>query len=487
MAEQQETGHARLVAPLRPDLWRLLEPAVRAVRRAGLEYEALGKYTPRLSVPRFSVNDAGWPSMTARDELIPRQGPIDWGSLVGLKKAQLVPLGVGDIAEVAAVVSAVCGEPELAARLSLPRLSKDGQSTDAGRVAFDVVRLIADIVGRAEALGVEDGEGLLGIYVEREAAILADRLTGDLLIPLLMVRFNEVDVLELGSDVSIERIDEATQRARARPVSSSENPYLTAAASHAIVIRDAEFTNPHWLTRVLRGWEEELDRARIEVVCQAIEVATGRPVGYAEVWMRPKGWADGWIYDLPALHSVQTVKRYPTELNDGPVWNTAGAAVSADDLVNLPTIFTNLRSAGPRVLLAARRLFQSHLRTEDDDIVIDACIGIEALVGEGRDELTHRMSQRAATALARSSLDADAPRIYAVMKRVYGERSKIVHGIGRKADHLMFEERRFSTSETALVLLRYLLLSTTESSPAWTPADLDRAILHAVNAHTLKD
>lgn len=91
--------------------------------------------------------------------------------------------------------------------------------------------------------------------------------------------------------------------------------------------------------------------------------------------------------------------------------------------------FWGLRSAKPNIRLATRRLSLAALRNADDDRTVDACIGLEALLGEGRDELSHRLALRAATALGtRSSNPFNAQATYDLMKKVYVHRSAVVHG-----------------------------------------------------------
>ena len=468
-------------SPRRDDLWHVVLPAVEATRRAGLAYEASGKYISRLSVPKFTLNDAGWPSMTDRDITSPKDGPINWTYMVGLKKGTFAALEVEDVPELRILIEMLESDPDLADKVSPISQDRDGSGRDHSHLAWAAMGLVTSIVARAEALNAHSRAELQAIYLELETGILAKELVVDIVVPVALVRFDGIDNLQISENVRLERLDEPTQCARAASALSPSrvSAYLVAAATHAIVVEGIHIGNPNSLEREIRLWQDGLDLSRIEAACQSIEILSGVHIGYAQVCLRPRGWANRWKHDLPPLVRLQELARFdPSFENAG--WNGRGATVDADKLSRLPTVFENLESGSPRLRLAARRLFQSHLREDEEDIVIDTCIGIEALLGQGRDELTHRMGLRAAIALKRSSLDANPRVTYEILKKTYEHRSRIVHGAIRKTTKIALFNERLEASDVALYLLRALLLSALEQSPAWTPEDLDEKILEAM-------
>lgn len=465
--------------PARIDLWQAVLLAARELHGAGLALERDGKSLVRVSVPRFKTNDQGWPSVLADDEIFPRSGPIDWTRLVGLEPSTWTSLPIDELPRLLDVVALVEADEFLCSRIS-PMAAGGGRLRRA-HLVDDCARLVGSILGRGIATNRHGDSDLMEFYFQREQALLAKSLSGDLLAPIALVKFPDIERVHLGNGVYLERLDEETQRARAVSLRSSVNPFLVAAATHAIVVESTEFDNPNWLVRAFRTWERELDLSRIDRACQAIEIVTGVPIGFVQVCVRPRGWADGWQHDLPPLEQAQIVERYARRFR-GTSWNEAGPSIEAAELTSLSPVFVNLEAADRKVQLAARRLFQCQAREDDDDVVIDACIGIEALVGEGRDELTHRMASRAAVALARGAQRADAARVYALVKKVYAERSTIVHGGARKSVRIDFDGNSYGTSGLAVVLLRLLLFSALEGKPSWTPASLDAAMLQAVNA-----
>jgi hypothetical protein len=61
------------VSPLRPDLWAVTLPAVRAARTKGLEHIASGRYFSKMDVPKYEENKYGWSTTTSKDSLLDRK------------------------------------------------------------------------------------------------------------------------------------------------------------------------------------------------------------------------------------------------------------------------------------------------------------------------------------------------------------------------------------------------------------------------------
>lgn len=446
-----------------------------AVRAIGEERIERGGYLSRVELPEFRASEYGWPSVI-RHELVPGgDHPIDWSAVVSPTANRSAGLLIDDVPALAELVAFVRDDEELSTRLTLPTM-RDSEYWSRW-INYECLELVGSIIGRAVALGVEAENDLLTIYNERERAILDPKLPVEVVVPILLTHF-DAEPLEVSSTVRIEKMDEPTQVARAARLNSNINPYLQAAATHAVTISGLELENPGPATRSITQ-DDQVDGRLIDTVFQALEIAAATPVGYAQVLLRPLGWSDGWVHDLPAIIRLYTARRYPPAL-DSQGWNRPGQSIASSELVLLPTIYKNLASASTRIELAARRLFQSDMRVNEDDILIDACIGIEALLGDGRDELTHRMSQRAAVALAWGSANADPHAIYELTKKIYAERSIVVHGGVRKKKTIKLGGKDFSTPQSAWALLRYLLLSALEADEAWTPAELDRRLLDSL-------
>ena len=125
------------------------------------------------------------------------------------------------------------------------------------------------------------------------------------------------------------------------------------------------------------------------------------------------------------------------------------------------------------------------MEPDKPDSAVDACIGIEALVGEEHDELVHRMALRAATALAGNG---DPQVIYKAVRSVYDYRSAIIHGTepSKKKQKVAFPDGgKVSARMLARILLRALLRSVLAVDGGWTPSTLDARLLASLSTHTL--
>ena len=151
-------------------------------------------------------------------------------------------------------------------------------------------------------------------------------------------------------------------------------------------------------------------------------------------------------------------------------------------------MFKSASKADKSTRLALRRLSLADLRDDGDDKLVDACIGIEALLSDDSIEIAHKIATRGAAVLAtRVAEPVDARYTFRMFKAVYERRSFLVHGSTpgkkRKGPKIIFELNgaKMPTSMLATILLQKLLLSRLTSDPAWTIKDLDDELLLSLN------
>jgi hypothetical protein len=352
-------------------------------------------------------------------------------------------------------------------------------------VKLQAADLVLSVVDRARALGRPyDPETLLTAYRERERSILASELDADLVVPLVLTNLELDEPLELGDGVRLEKLDEATQLARARDHYSIEAvpPVVSGAATHAVVITGVKIDNSSWINRMWRGRGPTIPFEKLNLVIECLRVVTHISTGYAQMFLRPIGWADKWRHALPPVVDVGVFRRYPGSF-DTYGWLEKMPLVSADQLAALPKVVKSARNAGRATRLALRRLSLADLRDDDDDKLVDACIGIEALLSNDSIEIAHKIATRGAAALAaRSAKPIEAQKAFRMFKAVYGRRSDLVHGKGgdKKA---VFELNgtKIRTSTLASILLRELLLSLLTSDLPWSIQDLDDELMLSLN------
>lgn len=465
---------------LRPDLWDLLLPALKAARHAGREYEGRGKYVPRQSVTKYRENDAGWPQTTEKTlGSGANDGPIDWPEMFGLDPGLLTRIPVSDVPELAWAVEEISRraleDEELLRGVSLLAPLHKPEERRA-QVEFETTRiLVGRILNRADAVGAESDDELLSIYRQIERARFAKELTGQVIVPLVAVSFDTTEPIHVDGNTWIERLTEDDHRVRAMSWLRQDgvSPYVAAAATHAVVLRDVRFPNRVHTLTTGRDVPAELSVEITQTVAEAIHIVTEKTTGYAQVLVRPHDWAASWVQDLPPLWSAWSGRAYPEELNDRR-WDKELTPITAGDADEIVRIAKALKAAPKNVQIAARRCRRTTFRDDAEDLVLDVAIGIEALVGKEPDALTHRMAQRAAIALADNIPPENT---YSLLKQFYGIRSKIAHGETPKRWTVKLNGQEFQASWAGLFLLRMLLRSRLLADKPWDAASLDERML----------
>jgi hypothetical protein len=98
------------------------------------------------------------------------------------------------------------------------------------------------------------------------------------------------------------------------------------------------------------------------------------------------------------------------------------------------------------------------LRGEDDDGIVDAAIGLEALLSDGSQEMTYKVGMRMA-ALALLSGCPNPAAVTTEMKAVYNYRSAVVHGDASQLPKRRALQRGGQSVSTTQVAMEYLRLA----------------------------
>lgn len=463
--------------PLRPDFWAIVRPALEPARAAGRAYISAGHYVERADARTYAESDQGWPLVVGKSLFT--DGPPLWRSLFDAKAGRFSKILVNEVPALQeAMRSAVAlaeRDPTFALGLDLNDRVKDPER----RIFYaevEFLSIVGDILGRAEDLGVEGEEGLLELYLQVERGRFATTLSGDIVVPLVLTTFDTTEPVQLIDTYWLEPLGQSEHRSRALDRDGDAvSPHIAAAATHAVVQRCVTFDNTVWPPAFLRG----IDRVPVPLdtvhrILESIHIVTGKKTGYAQVLVRADAWVSwsGWVGDLPHLWKAQSTKAYPDSFDAG--WLRPMEPISVAEVEELVEAIPALLNSPKNVQLAARRCFRSTFRADIEDEILDATIGIEALLSHGRDELTHRMSQRAAAALA-GELRADA--VYQLLKQVYTQRSQIVHGGTPKNSRVRFGDDEFWTNHIGVYLLRELLRNYLRAEQPWTAASLDTLII----------
>lgn len=438
---------------------------------------------PRRSVTKYSQNEAGWPQTTKDSLNTGRKGSLDWSELFGFREGLFTTLLVSDTPELERSLREISdralNDDELLYGLSMLAPFEKAADERRQQVEFETVRrLIGTILNRADSVGAENDEQLRQIYSELEKARFSPELEGDVVVPLVAVSFAVQEPLQIDDDVWIEPLNEADHRSRALEWLRSDgvDPYVAAAATHAVVRRNVLFTNNvhRYSDRTLV--RKELSIGVVESVAEAVDVVSELNTGYAQVLVRPHGWVSSWTEDLPPLWSAWTGRAYPEVLNDR-TWDKTFEPMTADDAAKVARIARSLRSAPNNIRIATRRCRRVGFRDDAEDRLLDVAIGLEALLGKESDALTHRLAQRAAVALS----DLLPPEnTYSLVKQFYGVRSRIAHGAKSGRMTCKLGNNEWEAYSVGLYILRELLKSNLLSDEPWDPESLDAQMLAAL-------
>ncbi|MFF1945107.1 hypothetical protein ACFVWF_23555 [Rhodococcus qingshengii] len=471
--------------PIHPFLWELTLPAVHAAKAAVDEHVRSGKYVSRTKLAEYTENEHGWPTTKNPGwyEKVGDDQPIAWGEIFVESPDLSSKIAIANVPALhqagRAVVDFALANPEFERRISILSSMRNGDEWRELQIQFEYVRyIVAAILSRADALDAWSDDELLDLYIPLERAKFADVLSGDLIVPICLMKFDIGTPLQISNNIRIEPISEPMQRARAldAPGYDRVSPYVAAAATHAIVVTNIQIDNQDQRRYGQPLLDDHPSRELVDRALQCLHILTGRDVGYAQAIIRPHDWTDDWIHDLPPIRSAGLYARYPESFDSAR--NRKSKTTTAAEISALPTVYENLEGAAPNIALAARRAVRAVMRNDSEDRTVDSTIGLEALlVPEGGQELKHRMAQRAAAAL---SEDFSPEFIYEAARRVYDHRSAIVHGNPKQKEAFIIGDTKYFTRDVAPELLILLLRNNLSSERSWTPADLDLKILRAL-------
>lgn len=269
------------------------------------------------------------------------------------------------------------------------------------------------------------------IYLPLESGIFKEALPIDIVVPILFLRF-DFECLSLGTGISIERMDEGFQLARFMHNSDSTEvkPSVMGAATHALVLHDWEFKNRrHYEAFNTYFVFSSYPLDRIDSFFTALRIATGFSTGYAQLLMRPQGWAHSYEAHIPPAEGV-VIRRYPAWF-EYRRWREPIAAVTEGAALEAGSVFGKFTAVeDKRLALASRRLNLCLMRETEEDSILDATIAMEALLSDDeRQEMTHKLALRMA-ALSGLSKDVKKPpaEVCRDVKHIYKFRSAVVHG-----------------------------------------------------------
>ena len=306
------------------------------------------------------------------------------------------------------------------------------------------------------------------LVAEKILRYIDPQLNIDIYIPVCLATFED-DNIKLSEQVEITRIPDDIQKSRQQACSyeTHNEDWLASCATHMIVLHNYHFKNDEYISinTVTQNYHAYPLQV-IDEVMAIIRVVTGYTIGYEQILCYPLNWIDSFCADLTPLYGAKSHFVNAKEIEK--MWMQLPikkiSSEQASEIQKLYTIAfsrTDDKSKGG-LTFALKRLNRCMLRDEDDDMAIDATIGLEALLAGGtKSEITYTISNRIPVVFAHEHNDYYTPQnCRAIMKKIYNYRSKIVHGatLKEKDKYHEINDSKVSVEKIAVDFLRYTLL-----------------------------
>lgn len=151
-------------------------------------------------------------------------------------------------------------------------------------------------------------------------------------------------------------------------------------------------------------------------------------------------------------------------------------------MIEIKTIYNLLLDrTEERVSIATKRLNSCMTRDDAVDAILDATIGLEALLGDqGNQALSYKLRLRAAALTKLNLIERNGDAVFKDVKRLYDIRSQIVHGAAkrnRKVVGVFTDERYTEERGIAIDMLRFVLKSLLVFPKYLEPSEIDRELL----------
>jgi len=462
-----------------PDLFSLTErtfrEAVPIIRRVT---EERGWTSTFHQFPEFSDPfRSGFPHIiVSQSSEVPK-----YTDVIGVRRGRFSPLGYDDIPTFADLFAYVSDNERLPAYRGLKAGLELERGLDCARIT-----LASIFFGLLEHLLHLHGfdfttAQLLERYVEVEYGLLEERLPIEIVVPVALTPFDFDGSLDIGENLAIERMADEWQLAR-MPESkvgagAAANSAVISAATHALVLRGWAMPNECSLfdrTDRLASYPQE----RVDATFAALRIATGVRTGYAQLSIRPVGWALRWKAHLPPTGGGTLVRRYPPAFDDWVWLQDPPPPISLEQAREVGKLEALLTAAPSKLQLGARRYLSAGLREVEEDAVVDLCIGLEAALGdESTTETTHKLALRAAAVLAAEG--DDPATVFRDIRAIYGYRSAIVQGTAPEKTRVIRREdgAEVIASELASDYLRRIIRALLRN-PDWrAPSFIDSRLL----------
>jgi hypothetical protein len=461
------------------DLDRLVRDAVsqahEQVRRLRDEGRIISRHYDYPSLDSF---DSGQPRITHG------QGPIDYANIFKLATTDQWSVSFDAVPALDELAQLAIQDDDLRGRLLAPGIEEMNEwrerfvTISASRIPLELLDRLLNTVGDSYT----DAD-LWAAWLPLRNGLLQEKLAVELVVPVCLATFSTTDTIPATKWARVELLPEGEQRARMPKTiwNAAALDTVAAAATHAITISGYEIEGSR---RMMLDWSRPdfypLDR--IELAFEALRIATSATIGYAQIYIRPVGWAWDYKADLPPVIQGSFARRYPPTFDDYG-WLRGPEIVTETEITGMSTTLLELEKAGDALRLASRRFSNAALRADEDDAVLDLCIALEAALGDRqRNEMTYKLSLRSAAVLGLDASEGyDAATILQRVKRLYDWRSAVVHGddVSRARRKFVGEGDGATGLEVATSLVRAVLRKLVSHPELRSAEGIDTTVLLA--------
>lgn len=286
--------------------------------------------------------------------------------------------------------------------------------------------------------------------------LTAERLPTPVVIPIALVRF-DFDRVRLSENAILIRMSDGLQRARWEGKAHAANGHdaVLAAATHALVLTTWGISNDSkWSLGETLSYPAPQIVEVVDSFFAALRLELDADTGYAQEIRLAKGWRSHDRLGDPEVYAVGA-RRYPPHFDNYGWMNQDLPLVSKDDMKAVARTWKGLLTIkDSRFALALRRFNAASTRDDPADVILDATIALEILLGDKDSQsISWKLRMRAAALIG---LDADRSRMEEVRTAIndtYGVRSAIVHGGRRKSKDL----DEYAAAKRAVDVLRTVI------------------------------
>lgn len=466
----------KVFQPKDEQLFKILADAIKEgitiVRKLEEEKKYIGNH---YKFPSVSYKVDGMPDFS-----IFGSQPLDYGNPFGLSPSSVV--NCNDIPEIKKFIDFAKDKDYI--QKHFKEFYKDYPS-DFNFFEISILLLFNNAIDRYISLNKQEqfrDDLFTPIYELIENGIFDEQLKINILIPILMLGF-DFEFLKLNHNTAIIRMNDDVQISRAGKTDSAPEIHWVVAnkASHAILFTNYTIANKGYssvFNSLASATTYPIDE--IEEFLAALRIVTGLNTGYAQLLAQPINWAFNFKAYLPPLHGA-IVRAYPNYFDKG-YWLNPTDIITEEQAKQVGKIYEQILAIkNNRIKIALRRLNMCLLRSIDEDRILDAAIGLEALFADDeKQEMTHKLALRVAAISKIGKTFNNTPiEILSAVKNIYSYRSAIAHG-SKNADkkrNINIGGNIVSAVDLSIDFLRKCLIILLENPKYLTPTLIDSELL----------